>query len=72
VITVAQLLEQTSGLPASAGFNVIEHPELSLRARVPGAADVHLVSGSGEVFHYCNLNYAILGWVPQPAPLHAT
>jgi CubicO group peptidase (beta-lactamase class C family) len=65
VITVRQLLEQTSGLPTSAGFDVIEHPELSLRARVQGAADVHLVSSPGEVFHYCNLNYAILGYLVE-------
>ena len=61
VITVRQLLDQTSGLPASAGFDVIEDPGLSLRERVHGAANVHLVTSPGEVFHYCNLNYAILG-----------
>jgi CubicO group peptidase (beta-lactamase class C family) len=62
VITVRQLLEQTSGLPTSADSDVIENPDrLSLSERVHAAANVHLANGPGEVFHYCNLNYAILG-----------
>ena len=61
VITVRQLLGQTSGLPTSAGSDVIEHPELSLSEWVHAAAKLHLVTGPGEVFHYCNLNYVILG-----------
>jgi CubicO group peptidase (beta-lactamase class C family) len=65
VITVRQLLEQTSGLPTSAGFDVIEHPDLSLSERVKAAANIHLTTGPGEVFHYCNLNYAILGFLVE-------
>jgi CubicO group peptidase (beta-lactamase class C family) len=65
VITVRQLLEQTSGLPTSAGSDVIEHPELSLSELVHGAANVHLATGPGEVFHYCNLNYVILGFLVE-------
>jgi CubicO group peptidase (beta-lactamase class C family) len=66
VITVRQLLEQTSGLPTSAGSDVIENPDrLSLSGRVHAADNVHLATGPGEVFHYCNLNYAILGYLVE-------
>jgi CubicO group peptidase (beta-lactamase class C family) len=66
VITVRQLLEQTSGLPSSADSDVIVNPDrLSLSERVHAAADVHLVTGPGAVFHYCNLNYAILGFIVE-------
>lgn len=61
VITVRHLLEQTSGLPTSAGLDAYADPQLSLRERVAGAAGVELVSRPGEAFHYCNLNYAVLG-----------
>ena len=66
VITVRQLLEQTSGLPTSAGSDVIANPDrLSLSERVHDAANVHLATGPGEAFHYCNLNYAILGFIVE-------
>ncbi|WP_448640788.1 serine hydrolase [Geodermatophilus sp. URMC 63] len=61
VVTVRHLLEQTSGLPTEAGLDVYADPRLSLRARVAGAADVEPVSRPGDAFHYCNLNYAVLG-----------
>jgi CubicO group peptidase (beta-lactamase class C family) len=66
VITVRQLLEQTSGIPESAGSDVIVHPgRLSLSERVHVATEIHLVTGPGQVFHYSNLNYAILGYLVE-------
>lgn len=65
VITIEQLLTQTSGLPTSAGTAIVDHPDASLEQRVDGAADVHLVSAPGSTFHYSNLNYAILGRVVE-------
>ena len=51
-ITVRHLLNQTSGLPKSAGFFV---PETDALSRTELAHPV------GQVYEYCNLNYKILG-----------
>lgn len=61
VITVRQLLDQTSGLPTWAGTVDLSEPEITLEQRVRAVADVSPVSAPGAEFHYCNKNYAILG-----------
>ncbi|MGI4895790.1 MAG: serine hydrolase domain-containing protein, partial [Janthinobacterium lividum] len=65
VVTVGQLLTQTSGLPTSAGVAIIDHPETSLVDRVRAVATVRPVSPPGRTFHYSNLNYAVLGRVVE-------
>lgn len=65
VITVRQLLGQTNGLPTSAGLALLERPQESLQERVRGASGVALEAAPGAEFHYCNLNYAVLGLVVQ-------
>jgi CubicO group peptidase (beta-lactamase class C family) len=51
-ITVRHLLNQTSGLPTSAGFFTPDAGSLA------GTALAHPV---GQVYEYCNLNYRLLG-----------
>jgi CubicO group peptidase (beta-lactamase class C family) len=51
-ITVRHLLNQTSGLPTSAGFFT---PDAESLGRT------ELVHPVGQVYEYCNLNYRILG-----------
>lgn len=63
VITVEQLLNQTSGLPTSAGTADLNNPELTLEQRVRAVADVELAGAPGESFRYCNKNYATLGLI---------
>lgn len=63
VITVRQLLNQTSGLPTSAGTEDMNNPETTLEQRVRAIADVRPVGVPGETFRYCNKNYAILGLI---------
>lgn len=65
VITVRQLLEPTSGLPSSAGLALLLRPDESLEQRVRAASGVALVSTPGAEFHYCNLNYAVLGLIVE-------
>lgn len=65
VITVEQLLIQTSGLPASAGLRIIDHPEESLAQRLQAVAGVRLESAPGAAFHYSNMHYAVLGRVVE-------
>ncbi|WAL69395.1 serine hydrolase [Amycolatopsis cynarae] len=60
-ITVRQLLNQTSGLPTEAGTVDLYEPETTLEQRVRALAGVVPVSRPGEIFHYCNKNYATLG-----------
>lgn len=61
VITVRQLLNQTSGLPTWAGTADLTKPDTTLEQRVRHIADVKPVTAPGEAFHYCNANYATLG-----------
>ncbi|MGW5359126.1 serine hydrolase [Actinopolymorpha pittospori] len=65
VLTIRQLLDQTSGLPTSAGTVDLDTPDVTLEQRVRALADVHLVSAPGKTFHYCNKNFATLGLVVQ-------
>ncbi|HUQ30997.1 MAG TPA: serine hydrolase domain-containing protein [Pyrinomonadaceae bacterium] len=51
-ITVRHLLNQTSGLPTSAGFFTPDADTL---------AETELAHPVGQVYEYCNLNYKILG-----------
>ena len=65
-ITVRMLLEQTSGIPTSAGIADLgerDHVQVSARERVARLAQVPLVSEPGAEFHYANSNYAVLGQV---------
>lgn len=61
VITVRHLLDQTSGLPTSAGTADLNSPHLTLEQRVRAVVDVELAGAPGETFRYCNKNYATLG-----------
>ncbi len=61
VITVRQLLDQTSGLPTWAGTVDLTRPDTTLEHRVRQVADVEPVTTPGAAFHYCNTNYATLG-----------
>ena len=60
-ITVRQLLDQTSGIPASAGVAPLSEPASSLDARVRELATVAPVSAPGAAYHYSNANYLVLG-----------
>lgn len=53
-ITVRHLLNQTSGLPTSAGFFTPDADSLG---------ETGLVHPVGQVYEYCNLNYKILGLI---------
>ncbi len=69
VITVRQLLNQTSGLPTWAGTSDVSEPDTAspervrelLEQRVRAVADVPLAAQPGAEFHYSNTNYAVLG-----------
>ncbi|MGC4809191.1 serine hydrolase domain-containing protein [Micromonospora sp. DT228] len=65
VPTVRQLLDQTSGLPTSAGVADLQDTGRSLEERVRGIATVRPSSAPGERFQYCNLNFATLGLLVQ-------
>ena len=60
-ITVRQLLDQTSGIPTSAGVAPLSEPASSLDARVRELAAVAPVSAPGAAYHYSNANYVVLG-----------
>jgi CubicO group peptidase (beta-lactamase class C family) len=55
-ITVRHLLNQTSGLPTSAGFFAPDADSLS---------QTELAHPVGQVYEYCNLNYKILGLIVE-------
>lgn len=58
-ITVRHLLNQTSGLPGSAGYwHAGDEPPESLLERL---ASVRATRDPGESFEYCNANYEVLG-----------
>ena len=60
-ITVRQLLDQTSGIPTSAGQRPLNGPVADLDRQVAGLADVHTASTPGTTYAYSNANYVILG-----------
>ncbi|HEX8687552.1 MAG TPA: serine hydrolase domain-containing protein, partial [Pyrinomonadaceae bacterium] len=55
-ITVRHLLNQTSGLPTSAGFFTPDADSL---------AGTELAHPAGQVYEYCNLNYRLLGLIVE-------
>ena len=61
VITVRQLLDQTSGIPTAAGIAPLSEPATTLDARVRDLATVAPVSAPGAAYHYSNANYVVLG-----------
>lgn len=68
VITVRQLLNQTSGLPVSIGREQLANTDLSdlaIENNVRLLADVELIAPPGERYEYSNANYVTLGMVIQ-------
>jgi CubicO group peptidase (beta-lactamase class C family) len=64
-ITVRQLLNQTSGIPTSAGETPLGEPATSLDARVLELADVTPVTAPGASYAYSNANYEVLGLIVE-------
>jgi CubicO group peptidase (beta-lactamase class C family) len=60
-ITVRQLLNQTSGIPTSAGIMPLSQPVSSLDAQVRSLATVTAAHQPGQQFEYSNSNYEALG-----------
>ncbi len=60
-----QLLDQTSGIPTSAGVAPLSETASSLDARVRELATVEPVSAPGAAYHYSNANYVVLGRVVE-------
>lgn len=67
-ITVRQLLNQTSGLPASASYMALARPAAvadTLEERVRRLRDTQLNRPVGETFEYTDANYDVLGMIIQ-------
>ncbi len=65
-ITVRELLNQTSGIPTSAGIKpVAEGGNKTLEQRVREMRAVKLSKPVGSTFQYSNANYVILGLIVQ-------
>jgi CubicO group peptidase (beta-lactamase class C family) len=60
-ITVRQLLNQTSGIPTSAGIRSLYGPDKSLADQVRQLAKVSLATTPGTAWAYSNVNYDTLG-----------
>ena len=60
-ITVRQLLNQTSGIPTSAGIMPLSRPVSSLDAQVRSLASVTPDARPGQQYEYSNSNYEVLG-----------
>ncbi len=68
LITVRELLNQTSGLPQSIGQEQLANTDLSdtaIENNVRALAGVELVSPPGERYEYSNANYVTLGMIIQ-------
>ena len=65
LITIRQLLNQTSGLPTAAGLRPLSTAVTSLDARVRDLETATLVSPPGAAFHYSNANYLVLGRIVE-------
>ena len=60
-ITIRQLLDQTSGLPTSAGQRPLNGPVSDLGLQVRALADVRPAAAPGAAYAYSNANYLVLG-----------
>jgi CubicO group peptidase (beta-lactamase class C family) len=60
-ITVRQLLNQTSGIPTSAGIAPLSQPVSSLEGQVRSLAMVTPTAKPGQRYEYSNANYEVLG-----------
>jgi CubicO group peptidase (beta-lactamase class C family) len=58
---VRNLLNQTSGIPTSAGVEFLSEPPGTLEQQVRNLAQVALTQPVGQTFQYSNSNYATLG-----------
>ncbi len=68
LITVRQLLNQTSGLPVSIGREQLAIADMSdsaIENNVRALANVELIAAPGERYEYSNANYVTLGMVIQ-------
>jgi len=68
IITVRQLLNQTSGLPGSIGQEQLANSDLSdvaIENNVRALANVELSTAPGERYEYSNANYVTLGMIIQ-------
>jgi CubicO group peptidase (beta-lactamase class C family) len=68
MITVRQLLNQTSGLPVSVGREQLANTDLSdsaIENNVRALAKIELIAPPGERYEYSNANYVTLGMVIQ-------
>jgi CubicO group peptidase (beta-lactamase class C family) len=68
MITVRQLLNQTSGLPQSIGQTQLASTEVSdaaIENNVRALANVELIAAPGERYEYSNVNYTTLGMIVQ-------
>lgn len=62
-ITVRNLLNQTSGIPTSAGVAFLSEPPGTLEQQVRDLSNVILTQPVGKTFQYSNSNYATLGLI---------
>lgn len=68
MITVRQLLNQTSGLPVSIGREQLANTDLSdsaIENNVRALAEIELIAPPGERYEYSNANYVTLGMIIQ-------
>ena len=68
LITVRQLLNQTSGLPVSIGREQLANTDLSdsaIENNVRALAEIELIAPPGERYEYSNANYVTLGMIIQ-------
>ncbi|KAA0271889.1 MAG: class A beta-lactamase-related serine hydrolase [Chloroflexi bacterium] len=68
LITIRQLLNQTSGLPVSIGREQLANTDLSdsaIENNVRALAKIELIAAPGERYEYSNANYVTLGMVVQ-------
>jgi len=68
LITVLQLLNQTSGLPVSIGREQLANTDPSdsaIENNVRALADIELIAPPGERYEYSNANYVTLGMIIQ-------
>jgi CubicO group peptidase (beta-lactamase class C family) len=64
-ITVRNLLNQTSGIPTSAGVAFLAESPGTLEQQVRNLAQVALTQPVGKTFQYSNSNYATLGLIVE-------